>query len=181
MTHQRNGPTNHEPLPQRPHKHSEVEQPANPPHRVDRNALRSSHHQPVQADPQHHDLNPSPAAKAPQQHADYGGLPPKDRLITEAEAATRLRGTERPIEGRGARRPLSPAATELLHEREGTLPVWIRSPRRGHEHYTGLSRAKLYKLAGLGVIQSRSLREPGHVRGVRLFNLRSILDYIDRS
>ena len=104
-------------------------------------------------------------------------MPPK-RLIIEAEAA---RSTERPIESRMARRPLSPVATELLHERDGTLPVWIRAPRRGHERFTGLSRAMLYRLTALGLIKSRSLREPGHVRGVRLFNLRSILDYIDRA
>ena len=79
------------------------------------------------------------------------------------------------------RRPLSPAATELLQERYGALPVWVRAPRRGHEHYSGLSRAKLYHLASLGLIISRSLREPGQVRGVRLFNLQSILDFIDRA
>lgn len=76
---------------------------------------------------------------------------------------------------------LSPTATELLHERDGSLPIWVRAPRRGHEHFSGLTRAKLYHLAGLGVIQTRSLREPGRVRGVRLFNLSSILDFIERA
>ena len=82
---------------------------------------------------------------------------------------------------RPTRKKLSPIAAELLQDRDGPLPVWVRAPRRGHEHYSGLTRAKLYHLAALGVIQARSLREPGRVRGCRLFNLRSILEFIDRA
>jgi hypothetical protein len=68
---------------------------------------------------------------------------------------------------------------ELLNEREGLLPVWIRSPKNGPEHYTGFSRSKLYELAAKGKIDSRSIRQPGQIKGTRLFNLRSILDFIE--
>ena len=67
-------------------------------------------------------------------------------------------------------------ATELLKDRERALPVWIRAPKSGPEHYTGFSRSKLYELDKNGKIISRSIREPGQIRGTRLFNLKSILD-----
>ena len=76
-------------------------------------------------------------------------------------------------------RPLSPKAGELLQEQFRGLPVWIRSPKQGPENYTGFSRAKLYELAGKGKIRSVSIREPGQVKGTRLFNLQSILDFIE--
>lgn len=79
------------------------------------------------------------------------------------------------------RKSLQPSAGELLNERRGGLPVWVRAPVRGPEHFTGLSRAKLYDLIGKGLIRSRSLREPGAIRGCRLFHLGSILDYIERA
>jgi hypothetical protein len=74
---------------------------------------------------------------------------------------------------------LSARASELLSDRAGPLPIWIRSPRSGPEHYTGFSRSKLYELAAKGRISSRSIRERGQTRGTRLFNLRSILDFIE--
>ena len=58
------------------------------------------------------------------------------------------------------------------------MPVWVRAPTDGHEHFTGLTRTKLYEMAGKGHIRSVSLREPGKVKGCRLFNLQSMLDYI---
>ena len=67
----------------------------------------------------------------------------------------------------------------LLKDRDGGIPIWIRSPKGRLEHYTGLSRAKLYELAGEGLIRSVSLRKPGQVKGTRLFNLQSILRYIE--
>jgi hypothetical protein len=76
-------------------------------------------------------------------------------------------------------RALSPRVLELIKERDGLLPVWIRAPVTGPEHYTGFSRAKLYELAGAGKIRSVSIREPGQVRGCRLFNLASILAFIE--
>lgn len=73
-------------------------------------------------------------------------------------------------------------AGELLGDHDGNLPVWIRAPRtRQREHYTGLTRAHLYALADKGVIVSKPIRDPGKVRGIRLFLLRSILDYIERN
>jgi hypothetical protein len=68
---------------------------------------------------------------------------------------------------------------DLLSDRDGVLPVWVRSPKIGAEHYTGLGRSKLYELAAKGKIKSRSIREPGQIKGTRLFNLRSILDFIE--
>ena len=60
------------------------------------------------------------------------------------------------------------------------LPVWIRSPKGGTEPYSGFSRSKLYELAANGLIRSVSIREPGAMKGTRLFNLQSILAYIEK-
>jgi len=78
------------------------------------------------------------------------------------------------------RRKLSTTAAELQAERDGLLPVYVRAPKAGPEHYTGFTRAKLYELAGDGKIRSVSIREPGQVKGVRLFHLGSILDFVAR-
>jgi hypothetical protein len=77
-------------------------------------------------------------------------------------------------------RPLSPKAGELLQERARGLPVWIRAPKTGEEFYSGFSRAKLYQLAGERHIRTASIREPGKVRGTRLFHLQSILEFITK-
>jgi len=69
---------------------------------------------------------------------------------------------------------------ELLSERQGTLPVWIRSPKSGLEFYTGLSRGKLYAAAAQRHIRSVSIREPGQLKGTRLFELNSILAWIEK-
>jgi hypothetical protein len=71
-------------------------------------------------------------------------------------------------------------AAQLAAERDGNLPVWVRAPKHGHEFYSGCSRAKLYEWAGKGFIRSVSIREPGQVKGVRLFHLASILAFIER-
>jgi len=76
-------------------------------------------------------------------------------------------------------RGVSPRVSEITSQREGMYPVWVRPPMVGVEHFTGLTRAKLYQLAGEGKIRSVSLREPGSIKGCRLFHLRSILDYIE--
>ncbi|MCL4181177.1 MAG: hypothetical protein KJ072_25960 [Verrucomicrobia bacterium] len=69
----------------------------------------------------------------------------------------------------------------LLAERDAAQqPVWVRAPRAGAvEHYSGLSRGKLYQIAALGRIKTASLKPPGAVRGVKLFQLRSLLDYVE--
>ena len=69
----------------------------------------------------------------------------------------------------------------LLAERDKGLPVWIRSPKSGAEHFSGFSRAKLYELAASGAIRSTSIREPGQLKGTRLFHLGSILALIEKS
>ena len=75
---------------------------------------------------------------------------------------------------------LQPTVRDLLADRDGRLPVWIRSPKSGPEHFTGFSRSKLYELAGAGLIRSVSIRQPGQLRGTRLFSLGSILDFINQ-
>ena len=77
------------------------------------------------------------------------------------------------------RRSLKPTAASFAAERVGVLPTWIRPPKsNGQEYHTGLSRSKLYELAGRGKIRTASAREPGQVKGTRFFHLQSILDYI---
>jgi hypothetical protein len=71
-------------------------------------------------------------------------------------------------------------AAQLICERDGDLPVWVRAPKHGHEFYSGCSRPKLYEWATKGFIRSVSIREPGRVKGVRLFHLASILAFIER-
>lgn len=60
------------------------------------------------------------------------------------------------------------------------MPIWIRAPKGETEHYTGFTRAKLYELAAKGLIRSASIRAPGGTKGVRLFHLRSVLDFVER-
>ena len=71
-------------------------------------------------------------------------------------------------------------AAQFVAERDGDLPVWVRAPKRGHEYYSGCSRAKLYEWATKRFIRSVSIREPGRIKGVRLFHLASILAFIER-
>ena len=70
---------------------------------------------------------------------------------------------------------------ELLAERDGAYrPVWVRAPRAGGtEHYTELSRGKMYALEAAGLVKTASLKPPGAIRGVKLFNLKSLLAYIE--
>jgi hypothetical protein len=86
----------------------------------------------------------------------------------------------RPLAGESPpTRKLSPRAADLLADRQGPLPVWIRAPKFGPEYFTGFTRAKLYQEAAKGNIRSVSIRDPGQVKGVRLFHLQSILDFIE--
>lgn len=68
----------------------------------------------------------------------------------------------------------------MLLERDRGLPIWIRSPKSGSEHYTGFSRAKLYALMAEGSIRSTSIKDSGAVKGTRLFHLPSILAFIEK-
>jgi hypothetical protein len=69
--------------------------------------------------------------------------------------------------------------TDKPRELFGGLPIWIRAPSRGPEFHTGFTRPKLYELAANGYIRTCSVRQPGRIRGTRLFHLGSILAYID--
>jgi hypothetical protein len=71
----------------------------------------------------------------------------------------------------------------LLAETDGeAMPVWVRAPRAGEpEHYTGLSRGKMYQAEKGGHVKTASLKPPGAIRGVKLFNLKSLLAYIERN
>ena len=77
-------------------------------------------------------------------------------------------------------RSASHRAARFMADRDGDLPVWIRAPKRGHEFYSGCSRAKLYEWAAKNFIRSVSIREPGRIKGVRLFHLASILAFIEQ-
>src|SRR3982750_4911124 len=68
---------------------------------------------------------------------------------------------------------------ELLNDRDALLPVWVRAPKEGPERYTGIGRSKLYELNAKGKIRSVSIRERGQLKGTRLFDLRSILRFLD--
>lgn len=86
----------------------------------------------------------------------------------------------------GERKTGKPSATEqrlksVLKQRERDLPIWVRAPTRGVEHFSGLSRPYLYDLALKGLIVSRSVTQPGKIRGCRLFHLPSILKFIEDS
>jgi hypothetical protein len=72
-------------------------------------------------------------------------------------------------------------ANELLRERTGPLPVWVRPPKNGNEYFSGFSRSKLYLEEKKGNIRSVSIRSPGQTKGTRLFELKSILDFIERN
>jgi hypothetical protein len=70
---------------------------------------------------------------------------------------------------------------ELLADRERGRPVWVRAPKSGPEFFSGFSRSALYEAWKNGEIRSVSVRQPGKLRGLRLFDLESILNYIERS
>jgi hypothetical protein len=72
-------------------------------------------------------------------------------------------------------------ALSLLAEKQANLPIWIRPPKSGSDYWTGFCRSKLYQLARDGKIRSVSIRSPGQTKGVRLFELRSVLDFIERN
>jgi hypothetical protein len=80
----------------------------------------------------------------------------------------------------GNSRRLSPNAATLMASRHGPYPAWIRSPVVGPCRYCGLTRAYLYLLAGSGKIRTVAIREPGKAKGIRLFSLPSIFEFIEK-
>jgi hypothetical protein len=67
-------------------------------------------------------------------------------------------------------RPMPAKARELLQDQSCGLPVWIRPPKQGVESYSGFSRAKLYEGASKGHFRNVGIRQPGQVKGTRLFH-----------
>jgi hypothetical protein len=101
----------------------------------------------------------------------------KDTSKTGGNPQIRIVPDAAPANAATSRRQIR--VNELLSERQGTLPVWIRSPKSGPEFYSGFSRSKLYEQAKKRRIRSVSIREPGQLKGTRLFNLSSILAFIE--
>ncbi len=56
---------------------------------------------------------------------------------------------------------------------------WVKAPVRGYCPETGLTRAAFYQLADLGKIKTACIRQPGAIRGNRLFHLGSVLAFLD--
>ena len=75
------------------------------------------------------------------------------------------------------------AQIESLRQLE--RPEFVRLPRGGNEHFSGLTRSKLNALVlpcpennGKPPVRSVCLRQPGRIKGVRLIHLQSLLDYL---
>ena len=65
--------------------------------------------------------------------------------------------------------------------KNGARPEWVRAPLKGErEFYSSLHERMLYRCAKMGLIETTLQRMPGKSRGVRLYRLSSILDYIER-
>jgi len=69
-------------------------------------------------------------------------------------------------------RPQSPKAAELLNDRNGNLPSWVRSFKIGVKYFSGFSRTKLYEGSGKWGFRSVPIRRPGQVKGSRRFHMR---------
>jgi hypothetical protein len=68
-----------------------------------------------------------------------------------------------------------------VNKQSGALPRYVRPPTRGQEYFSRFSRSKLYQLERDGEIRGISLhKEPGQKQGIKLFDLQSIFDYIER-
>ena len=81
-----------------------------------------------------------------------------------------------------APQPKSPSITSrveaLANEKDGNLPVWVRPPISGREHFSGVGRTKLFEWYKARKIRSISITEPGKQKGTRFYHLQSILDYM---
>ena len=63
-------------------------------------------------------------------------------------------------------------------EAKHTRPEWLRIPAA--IEVFGISRTKLYELIGERCIKSVSLRKRGQIKGTRLINYDSMMEYLDR-
>ena len=68
----------------------------------------------------------------------------------------------------------------VMENGAGGAGAGVQMAKHGHEFYSGCSRPKLYEWAAKGFIRSVSIREPGRIKGVRLFHLASILAFFER-
>ena len=68
--------------------------------------------------------------------------------------------------------------TEIREVANDVRPEWLRIPSA--VRIFGISRTKLYELISQRKIKSVSLRERGQVRGTRLLNYDSLVDYLDQ-
>ena len=59
-------------------------------------------------------------------------------------------------------------------------PEWMRLQVRGRDPLFGLTRPYYYDLIKKGRIKTVCLREPGKTTGVRLVNVASVREYIER-
>ncbi len=57
---------------------------------------------------------------------------------------------------------------------------WMRLPSKGRDPIFGLTRAFYYSLIERGEIRSACLRRRGALTGVRLINIESVRNYIER-
>jgi len=57
---------------------------------------------------------------------------------------------------------------------------WMRLPRRGRDAIFGLTRPWYYQAIKAGVIRSACLRRRGALTGVRLVNVASVREYIEK-
>lgn len=58
---------------------------------------------------------------------------------------------------------------------------WMRLPTKGRDPLFGLTRSHYYNLIASGAIKSSCIRRPGTLTGVRLVNVQSVRDYIERN
>ncbi len=91
----------------------------------------------------------------------------------------------KPTAGNGEKSRHASAATTSAKTKTSAVDLrrypdrWIKSPVRGYCPETGLTRAAFYQLADSGKIKTACIRQPGAIRGNRLFHLGSVLAFLD--
>lgn len=60
------------------------------------------------------------------------------------------------------------------------VPSFIRLPKTGKTcPHTGLTRSVMFRLCDDGLVESKTLRRPGQLRGVRLVSYASLMAYLN--
>jgi len=141
------------------------------------------------------ELAGTPTAKEPPSWEDFwGGLPPERRIRIIRAFVDQFTVGEGEIEiaylipdAETAEDTVEPRAMPVApHSVKTGGPVYIRLPKPGELcAYTGLSRAKMNELILANArnnfrppVASKSLRQPGQQRGVRLILLESLMSYL---